>query len=73
VKAILLGAISSLGLRDASYEFSGSLRLALADASSEERWLTGEDVFGEVTVSERPASTQRTIEYLSRMIAAHAP
>lgn len=43
---VLLAAMQAVGLPLAGYDLAGALRLALADAEAERRWLDGEPVFG---------------------------
>jgi hypothetical protein len=72
IKALLLGAVRSLGLSDHSYELTGAVDVALADPSTEQSWLAGQNVFAGISVSPRPKATQDAIEYFGRMIAARA-
>ncbi len=69
-RIVLLGAVRSVGLSDTSYALSGALLVALADASAEQRWLAGEDVFAGVPVTERPASTQEFIDRTARLLVS---
>jgi hypothetical protein len=67
-RIVPLGAVKSVGLSDTSYELSGALLTALADVTTERRWLAGEDVFAGVQVTERPASTQEFIDRMARLL-----
>jgi hypothetical protein len=68
IRCILLGAVQAAGLPDRSFELAGALKASLTGADTEARWLAGEDVFGAVLATPRPASTQEAIDHWAGLI-----
>lgn len=72
VRSLVQNALQS-ALRDASlawgsYELNQSLTQALADSTTEQRWLSGEDVFAAAQVSEvDPLEMAQTFDDLKRL------
>ena len=64
---ILLGAIRSHGLVDASVELAAGLAVVLGEPDCEQRWLAGEAVFAGIGVT---ASRPRDVDQIAGLIAA---
>jgi len=71
VHLLLVGALRSVGLPDASYELSDGLARVLPDPGMEARWLAGEAVFaGLATDRPRTAKDQGYVEQITGLIRA---
>lgn len=72
LRSLLTAAMKASGLPDTGYELSGALAVALDDATAEQRWLAGENVFADVLVTPRPKDTQDFIDHCARTIERYA-
>lgn len=68
LRSLLQGAASSLGLKAQTYELSSALTIALADATAEQRWLAGADVFAGALEMPQPPNMKSSVERWSQML-----
>lgn len=68
VRALLLGAVASVGLKAQTYELSSALAVVLAEPDAERRWLAGEDVLADVPPMQQPPNMQNSVQRWSGML-----
>jgi hypothetical protein len=69
IHLLLVGALRSAGLPDASYELSDALARVLPDPGLEERWLAGQNVFDGLAADQtRTATDQAHLEHMTELI-----
>ena len=68
VRALLLSAAASLGLKADTYELSSALAVALSESDPERRWLAGEDVLAGAMKMPQPPNMRDSTQRWSQML-----